>query len=102
MYCEIFTQGTPQYSNVVHAVLSSLLFMSACMTWMQVPLTCRDDPVRLTGGSDPRTNSLLTSQNMCITLKIQLLHLKSDSIIFKSSEGLALPSMQMSDRKKLC
>ena len=31
---------------------------------------------------------LVTYQNMCITLKIQLLHLKSDFITFKFIEGL--------------
>ena len=40
MYCEIFTRGTPEYSDVVYVALNSQSFMSACMTlWMCVLFT---------------------------------------------------------------
>lgn len=54
----------------MYAVLNSLLFMSTCMTfWMCV---------------------VFTHQNMCITPKIQLLHLNSDFITLEVNEGLRI------------
>lgn len=53
----------------MYAALKYLSFMSACMIlWVHV---------------------LFTYQNMCIALKIQLLHLKLDFFTLKSSEGFA-------------
>ena len=63
----------------MYAALNSVSFMSACMTL--------------------RMRVLFTDQNMCITLKIQLIHLKLDFITLKFSEGLALQlELWMSNR----
>ena len=68
-YCEIFTWGIPQYGDEVYIALNSQLF-KLCVEFSVVQVGMYDVVERV----------LFSYQNLCITLKIQLLRLKSDFV----------------------